>query len=198
MMPTRRVYLAGPDVFARDPVERGRRLKEVLAEYGLVGVFPLDVELSAEGGEPGELAARIHAENEKLIESCDAVLANITPFRGPSADPGTVYEIGYARGLGKIVVGYSTARDLFTHRTLDWVERLGHQVSERADGSQEDGDQMRIEAFGLNDNLMIDAAILASGGVIVAGQAAPEQLAAEELSARIHAMAQTLAGDGSS
>lgn len=181
----RRVYLAGPDVFVPDPADRSRYLKSVLAELGLEGVFPLDAEVSAE--DPVLLASRIHGANEALIRSCDAVLANLTPFRGPSADAGTVYEIGYARALGKLIVGYSIGRGLFAERTKRWIESMDGHISHRPDGSWQDGDGMQIEDFGLRDNLMIDRGIHASGGVIVVRESEPERAAAEELAKRLGA-----------
>src|SRR5437763_51598 len=87
-----RIYLAGPDVFLPDATEAGERKKAICAELGLEGVFPLDAEIGAEDGERRELALRISAANEGLIRSCQAVVANMTPFRGPSADVGTAYE----------------------------------------------------------------------------------------------------------
>lgn len=179
----RRVYLAGPDVFAPDPAGRGRYLKNVLAEVGLEGVFPLDAEVS--GDDPVERASRIHEANERLIRSCDAVLANLTPFRGPSADAGTIYELGYARALGKLIVGYSTRAELFGERTKRWIGSTGGQVSQRSDGSWRDDDGMQIEDFGLHDNLMIDRGIRASGGVIVTREKQPERTAAKELAKRL-------------
>ena len=41
---------------------------------------------------------------------CDAIVANMTPFRGPSMDAGTCYEMGLAKGLGKLVVGWTEDR----------------------------------------------------------------------------------------
>src|SRR3954471_17847562 len=40
-----RVYLAGPDVFLRDPLTAAAAKKQLCASYGFVGVFPLDAEL---------------------------------------------------------------------------------------------------------------------------------------------------------
>ncbi len=170
-------------MFVPDPAERSRYLKSVLAEVGLEGVFPLDAEPSAD--DPILLASRIHGANETLIRSCDAVLANLTPFRGPSADAGTVYEIGYARALGKLIVGYSTGAAPFAERTKRWVGSIGGQVGQRPDGSFEDGDGMQIEDFGLHDNLMIDRGIHASGGVIIMRESEPERAAAQELANRL-------------
>ena len=33
----------------------------------------------------------------------DAIIANLTPFRGPGADAGTVYELGYMAGAQEIL-----------------------------------------------------------------------------------------------
>ena len=41
-----RVYLAGPDVFLPNAAEIGRRKREICAQYGFEGVFPLDNELN--------------------------------------------------------------------------------------------------------------------------------------------------------
>ena len=42
-----------------------------------------------------------------MMDAADAIIANLTPFRGPSADAGTVYELGYMAGRGKLCLAYS-------------------------------------------------------------------------------------------
>ncbi len=152
-----RVYLAGPDVFLPEPVARGARLKAICARYGLEGVFPLDPFT-----EPAEWAAlphshRIARKNEGHIAACAALIANLTPFRGPSADVGTVFELGFMRALGRPVFGWSNAGSDLATRTRAW---LGHHDTRDDEG-------LHIEDFGLCDNLMIEAAIVASGGVTI-------------------------------
>lgn len=68
---------------------------------------------------------RIASRNEALIRSCALMIANLTPFRGPSADVGTVYEIGFMRALGRPVYGYATTATPFTQRTLDFAAAHG-------------------------------------------------------------------------
>lgn len=160
MMP--RVYLAGPDVFLRDPVAWLARKQAICTAYGLVGVSPLD---QPEMGRP-EWASlppwrQIALQNEARIRSCAAVVANLTPFRGPSADAGTVYEVGYARGLGRKVFGYATVAAPFLERTLALMAGC-----QDPDGSWWDPDNLLIEQFGLLDNLMIEAAFADTGGVL--------------------------------
>ena len=49
----------------------------------------------------------IFARNLALMRRADLIIANLTPFRGVSADPGTVFELGWFDGAGKPVYGYS-------------------------------------------------------------------------------------------
>ena len=98
-----RVYLAGPDVFLRDAVAQGARKKALCKQYGLEGVFPFDVEVQAGDGSRRDTGYRISEVNEGLIRSCAAMIANMTPFRGASADVGTAYEMGFGRALGLLV-----------------------------------------------------------------------------------------------
>jgi nucleoside 2-deoxyribosyltransferase len=128
-----RVYLAGPDVFFADASARAARMKAECARLGLVGVFPLDPA-------PGPLPdapewQRIFAANEAHIRSCDAMVANITPFRGPSADVGTAWEMGFMRALGRPVAAWS-------EDPRDYAARVAP-------------DGLLVEAFGLADNLML-------------------------------------------
>jgi nucleoside 2-deoxyribosyltransferase len=152
-----RLYLAGPDVFLPDPYNRAATLKSHCATHGLTGVSPLDDLL----GEPAEWANlpeahRIARRNEAHIASCHALVANLTPFRGPSADAGTVFELGFMRALGRPVFGWTNDATLFADRTRAFAGVAGDR----------DGDAMQIEDFGLADNLMIEAAIIASGGTL--------------------------------
>lgn len=103
-----RVYLAGPDVFFEDAPEHFARLQKMCAERGLVGVVPSDGGLSKGlAGTGPEIAHRIYLANIDLIRSCDAVLANLMPFRNHTEpDSGTVFEVGFGIALGKPVYGY--------------------------------------------------------------------------------------------
>ncbi|MEH6491529.1 nucleoside 2-deoxyribosyltransferase [Halopseudomonas sp.] len=126
------VYLAGFDVFRRDAVAQGERLKALCAEQGLRGVYPLD---DAPAGEVSDLASWICQSNLQKIRDADAVLANLNSFRGSEPDSGTVFEIGYAAALGKPVWAYfSDQRPLIEQ--LDTDDRgycaQGYQVEDFA------------------------------------------------------------------
>ncbi len=53
------------------------------------------------------LACGSSAATRAMMIAADAIIANLTPFRGPGADAGTVYELGYMAGRGKLCLGYS-------------------------------------------------------------------------------------------
>lgn len=139
------IYLAGPDVFRPDAVAWGARLKALCATSGAVGLYPLDNLADPDNPDPSS----IRAANLAMIERCDAVVANITPFRGPSADAGTTYELGYAAALDKLIVAYSAAA------SGDYAARVAAQAG--AAGAERDGNDMLIETFDppLTDNLML-------------------------------------------
>jgi nucleoside 2-deoxyribosyltransferase len=148
-----KIYLAGPEVFERDAIARGKELKGVCAGFGVEGLFPLDNELEAEPG----LATRIREGNMAMIRECDAIVANMTPFRGPSMDAGTAYEMGVGAGLGKIVVGYTLDPRPYVDKVRAFV---GFEMERGDDGWLRDAQGLLVEEFlhlgkGLVDNLMI-------------------------------------------
>ncbi len=164
-----RVYLAGPDVFFPEPERWFERKKAICARHGLTGISPLD-DLE---NTPAEWAMlpfwrMISLRNEAHIRSCQILIANLTPFRAASADAGTVYEVGFARALGMKLFGYATTSEPFLPRTLAF---LGSGARRQTDGSWRDGDDLLVEQFGLFDNLMIEGGLVASGGVLVTGDA---------------------------
>jgi nucleoside 2-deoxyribosyltransferase len=159
-----RIYLAGPDVFLLDAADLFAAKRKICADYGFIGVAPVDSETDVSMLPKHAAAMQISADNEDKIRCCDLLIANLTPFRGPSADVGTAYEIGFARALGLPVYGYSNVAGSLLERTRAALE---DQVKERAAGGLEDADGMLIEDFDGVDNLMLDGAVEASGSPIV-------------------------------
>jgi nucleoside 2-deoxyribosyltransferase len=142
-----KIYLAGPDVFLPDAVEIGRRKAAICARHGMTGLYPLDnaVDLTAP-----DASLAIFKGNEAMMDAADAIIANLTPFRGPSADAGTVYELGYMAGRGKLCLAYSNDPAIYAER----VARL-FAVAKTESGHLIDGDGLTVEDFGLPDNLMM-------------------------------------------
>jgi nucleoside 2-deoxyribosyltransferase len=144
------VYLAGPEVFLPDADEIGMRKIAICAAHGLDARYPVEPiralgDLSALSGE--ERAVRFFDALVEQLDTCAAVLANLTPFRGPSADVGTAWEVGYAYGRGVPVFAYTNALDHYFTRVTP--------------------DGLFIEDFDLADNLMLEGASRRSGGSVV-------------------------------
>lgn len=161
-----KIYLAGPEVFLPDAVRMGRRKQEICARHGLIGLFPLDNALAARAEEP--LSRRIFAANTALMDQADAIIANLTPFRGPSADAGTVYELGFMLGLrqagqNKLCLGYSNIALSYRDKV-----RARFTLTRDKSGVLRDEDELEAEDFGLADNLMIIHGLERSGHALVA------------------------------
>lgn len=145
------IYLAGPDVFRPDAASRYERMQRHCAALGLVGLRPSDG-TSGEGA-CADLAQRIYEGNVALIRRCDALVANLAPFRGHvEPDSGTVFEVGVAIALGKPVAAY------LPQPRLSYAERVARHFPTRTDGSGtlwDDSDGSWVEGFGEPLNLML-------------------------------------------
>jgi nucleoside 2-deoxyribosyltransferase len=161
-----KIYLAGPDVFRHDAVDIGRRKVELCRRHGLIGLYPLDnaIDPSAQ-----DVSLQIFRGNETMMMEADAIIANLTPFRGPGADPGTVYELGYMAGRGKLCLGYSNDPSSYAERVREFTD-----VSSR-DGRLVDALGLTVEDFGLTDNLMMIHALELHGCALVT----PPRMAAD-------------------
>lgn len=150
-----KLYLAGPEVFLDDAREIGRRKVALCARHGFTGLFPLDGEIALDGAD-GISAPAIFAANLDMMRSADAVLANLTPFRGISADPGTAFELGFAFALAKPVAAYSNHPGQLKHRARAAIG----PAPQGPDSLMADG--LHVEDFGHFDNLMLAEALHAS------------------------------------
>jgi nucleoside 2-deoxyribosyltransferase len=159
-----KIYLAGPDVFLPDAVEIGRRKVELCTRHGLTGLYPLDnvVDRAA-----SDVSLQIFRGNEAMMIEADAIIANLTPFRGPGADAGTVYELGYMAGCGKLCLGYSNDPSCYADRVRDFTA-----VNSR-DGRLIDARGLTVEDFGLSDNLMMIHALDLHGCALVTPRQKP-------------------------
>jgi nucleoside 2-deoxyribosyltransferase len=163
----KKVYLAGPDVFLPDPLEAGRRKAAICAQYGLSGLYPLDntIDLASHTA-----SLDIFRGNEAMMDAADAIIANLTPFRGPGADAGTVYELGYMAGRGKLCLGYSNDPSSYAERARRFTEV-------RAEGGRQvDSEGLTVEDFGLSDNLMMIHALELHGCPLVTPRERPDDI----------------------
>jgi nucleoside 2-deoxyribosyltransferase len=163
------IYLAGPDVFLANALDIAERKRKICREFGFEGLFPSDQETSI-----GTDARKIFESNCALMRRADIGVFNLTPFRGPSADCGAVFELGFMFSLAKPVHGYSGDNICYSRR----VAILEGPVTIR-DGHSWDRNGYEIEDFALTDNLMLDKAIVEADGTLTAiKETASEPLAA--------------------
>jgi nucleoside 2-deoxyribosyltransferase len=146
-------YLAGPDVFLPDAAEHARRKMAICLRYGIQGLPPLNEDIAALAEmHESEAGLAIFRKDVEMMEAADIIIANLTPFRGASADAGTLVEIGWFMGRGKPIFGYSNTATSFTDRSRAQLDALPDPMAKLA-----------VEGFGLPDNLMVPGAVLTGG-----------------------------------
>ncbi|KAF5222732.1 hypothetical protein ECC02_004309 [Trypanosoma cruzi] len=127
-----RVYIAGPAVFNEDMGGTYYdRVRTALGMHGVVPLIPVDNMVSGAG--------EIRAKNLEMIRHCDAVIADLSPFRSHEPDCGTAFEVGYAAALGKTVLTFTSDR---------------RSMREKYGGAF-DASGRTVEDFGLPFNLML-------------------------------------------
>jgi nucleoside 2-deoxyribosyltransferase len=143
----KKIYIAGPDVFEKDSIEIGKELVALCAKYGYEGLYPLDnvVDFSQS---KHKIAQDIFDANVRMIQEADIIIANLNRFRGKEPDSGTVWECGYAYGLGKKVYGYLAS-------TQEYIDTF--EASEKFQEGENffDVDGRLIEDFAHPLNLML-------------------------------------------
>ena len=147
-------YLAGPDVFLPNAVAHGQRKIDLCARYGILGRAPLNESIPGLADmSPEDAWWAIYRKDISMMQECDIVIANLTPFRGASADSGTLIEVGWFLGQGRPIFGYSNTATGFAARSR-------HQVAAAPDPVA----GLATEGFGLSDNLMIEGAVMDGSG----------------------------------
>jgi nucleoside 2-deoxyribosyltransferase len=162
-----KIYLAGPDVFLPHAIEIGRQKVQLCARHGLIGLYPLDNAVNLAAGDASE---QIFRGNEAMMNEADAIIANLTPFRGPGADGGTAYELGYMAARGKLCLGYSNHAAHYADRVREFTT-----VTSK-DGYMTDATGTMVEDFGLADNLMMVHALTLHGQPLVTPRQTPTDI----------------------
>ena len=148
-----KAYMAGPDVFLQNSGHIFNNMRTMCQKYGIKALIPEDGDVfySNPLDINEELSLQIFKKNVNLINQCDFVVANLEPFRGPSADAGTIWEVGYAFAQHKKIFAYTSNSNSYFSKIdnkkpfdkKEWVDSNG----------------MIVENFNLFDNLMIVHAI---------------------------------------
>lgn len=165
----RKIYMAGPDIFRVGWPELAVKIMNTCTSWGFEAILPIPANQSLDRpdvigitvpGKPKD-AKPIFTSCLNMIQSCDAVVADITPFRGDEPDSGTVFEIATAYALGKPVVAYTRDTRL-TH------ERHLHNGSKTDCGGLVCRSGFLVEQFDLPCNVMVAQACarIVFGGAI--------------------------------
>jgi nucleoside 2-deoxyribosyltransferase len=169
----KKIYLSGPDVFLPNAMELGEQKKALCSTYGFIGLVPADKKLRLDDI-PGKYAkgVAIYRADLRLMQESDFAICQLTPYDGPSADVGTVFELGWMTGVGKPCLAYTNS----ALPMLDRIKALGHTVTLDANGWPVNEDGLRQEDFDMSDNLMLDGALFDHGFPIVRHAAPPDRL----------------------
>jgi nucleoside 2-deoxyribosyltransferase len=148
-----KAYLAGPDVFLTDAAAHAARKVAICARYGIEGRPPINEDPADPAHDTaGQTWTTIYDTDIAMMEACDIIIANLTPFAGASADAGTLIEVGWFLGRGKSIFGYSNSRVPFAQRmAAQW--KLAPPLPQT----------IAVESFDLPDNLMIPGAVQSGG-----------------------------------
>lgn len=145
------LYLCGPDVFLSNAKEVLDQKKALCEKYGFKGLSPMDTEFNNKVKfHTPETAELIYKFDISLMNEADICLANMSPFRGPSMDTGTAFEMGYMTAQGKKVFGYSDDVRPYKEKYKDFLkDPIGDfELTSIYKYSV-------VEDFGLTDNLIM-------------------------------------------
>lgn len=161
------VYLAGPEVFLENAKQILQAKQAICREQGWVGLAPVDNEDMDPALSDQALAHAIYQGNLEQMKRADAIIANITPFRGPHMDPGTAFEVGFFAAQQKPIVVYTQDPNDLVNRVMAWSGREGEGQRGQL---LRDRNHHLIENFGFQENLMIEASArhATRAGVVVA------------------------------
>ena len=169
---TLKIYTAGPEVFLANARDIMAAKTALCRAYGFSAICPGDLDIpKAETMKAFGLA--ISQVDEEMMDAADAVIANLTPFRGLAADVGTCFELGYMCAQGKLVAAYTNVVEDHYARTVAYY---GGQISQDADGYKRGPDGLSLEDFDMIDNLMLQGGVERRGGPIAIHKAAPDAL----------------------
>lgn len=156
-----RVYLAGPEVFLPHAAEVLSAKCALVRAAGLTPLAPGDADVPADQS-PFDQGLHISSVDEGLMQQADAIIANLTPFRGVSADAGTAYELGFMAASGKPIFAYTNdARPYYARISSD---RL---VMKTPDGITRCSNGLLVEDFAMADNLMLHGGLARRGHDLV-------------------------------
>ncbi len=168
-----KIYLAGPEVFLPNATDVLRQKAALARQYGFEPLAPGDNQIDVTGA-PRERGYQINGFDEALMDEADGIIANLTPFRGPGADPGSCYEVGYMCAKGKAAFAYSNDPRLYVQRVRDLSG--GHLHKGEGGHAFFDPSGLAVENFDMPENLMLVGGIERRGGRVITHKAPADAL----------------------
>lgn len=169
---TKKIYLAGPEVFLPNAADMLKAKADMARDYGFIPISPGDLAIPA--AETRLLfGCNISEIDEQMMHEADAIIANLTPYRGVAADTGTSFELGFMCGLGKPVFGYTNVSKDHFQRVSDYYEG---KIKQDETGRYRGSDGLSVENCEMIDNLMLHGGIIRRGGSVIVGNATEGQL----------------------
>lgn len=107
MRSIRTLYLTGPQFGAHAELTLQAEASALCAAAGFELAIP-DPDTLKEEEASEALAREIYAQRVSCLRRADAVIVDLTPLRGPAAEPTAAFEAGFAAGLGRPVFAYLT------------------------------------------------------------------------------------------
>ena len=161
-----KIYIAGPEVFLPNALQRAEEQRELCVKYGFIPLHPMDNALDL-GNKDYATAVRIYRGDVSQVRECDIIAANCNPFRGVCMDDGTAHELGMADALFKVLYGYISKLESLVERTIrDYPTTLLDAVT----GLHVDREGYAVtDAFSTSINLMMQCGMTESGGRLVEG-----------------------------
>ena len=164
------VYYIGPDPLTPDAEYRRRRIRSLFERQDIELWWPSEWQSwSREVVERNGLDVpwMMHASVVASIRDADAIVANVSPFRGPHMYCATAFAIGMAVALSKPVFAWSSSsvsRPLDQGGRREWrlttlMDRIWVNKRAKADGQWCDDNHNAVENFGLVNSAPIAIAI---------------------------------------
>ena len=141
-----KAYMAGPDVFHPDAKINAEVTRELCAKHGIKALIPLDNEVETTNSK-SQISQEIYEKNKNLMDTADVFIVNMSPFRGPSTDVGTAFEMGYAAAKGIPVYAFTSDMREYHVRVEEYMKHAGN-------------DGQGVENFGNIDNTMLDKSVV--------------------------------------
>jgi nucleoside 2-deoxyribosyltransferase len=147
------VYLSGPERWALGAADLMARQRHLCEAAGVKAVFAVDTPLVEDEGSDAH-SREFYVSALASLRGADAVIVNLTPWRGPSAHPGAAFEAGFASALGKPVFAYMNVAD---EAEAEYGARVDALIGSTLDeeGLWRDVEGAQIEDFGLPETVML-------------------------------------------